>query len=61
VELVVVTVTENDAVASGLSLTDDWLLATTGGVLVLVARMTVMLTSPLRPLTLVTVIEIVPA
>jgi hypothetical protein len=48
VELVVVTVTENDAVASGLSLTDGWLLATTGGVLVLVTRVTVMLTSPLR-------------
>jgi hypothetical protein len=47
VELVVATVTEKDDVASGVSLTDDWLVFTTG-VFALVVIVAVMLTSPLK-------------
>jgi hypothetical protein len=60
VELVVVVVTVNDAVSSGVSLRDDWLALTTGGVVEDVTSVVMMLTSPLRRLILVNVTEMVP-
>jgi hypothetical protein len=61
VELVAVTMTENDAVASELSETEDWLVLTTGGVFALLVVVAVKLTSPLKCFVLVTVIVTVPA
>ncbi len=52
--------TEKDTVPPGVSLTDDWLVLTTGGVVELVVSVAVTPTSPLRRLTLVTVTEMVP-
>ena len=59
-ELVAVTVTENDAVASELSETDDRLVFTIGGVFALVVSDAVTLTSPPNWFVLATVIVTVP-